>query len=460
MKIRHKITLLFAFLVTAILLLVSFSVYYFTELDRKEVFSKRLQSRASYNAQIFSLIGDSSTALLDRINTSSSGLLPQKSVGIYNIQGQSLYRFDADTMASIVLSQEIINETLANGESFFRIGEREALAYFYPEKEKPRIIAVAAYDEDGSIRLKQLRQIFLISLLIGILLSLFVGYIFSSQLLFPLAQIIREVNDISSQNLSTRINAGKSQDEMNQLANTFNDLLNRLHESFTTQRRFISNASHELSTPLTSISSQLQVTLQRERSVEEYRQVMQSVQEDVQQMLQLTKSLLEIAKTGSQGSIELNEVRIDEVLFKVMADIRKISSSYKVELNFGDLPDDDNSFLVFGNSDLLYISIKNIVENGCKFSVDHTSLVDLSFHNKEIIIEVRNKGDVIADNETEHIFQPFYRSPSSSKIPGFGLGLALARRIAGLHKGSIQVVSDKETGTAFTIRLPELKYFG
>jgi signal transduction histidine kinase len=267
------------------------------------------------------------------------------------------------------------------------------------------------------------------------------------------------VNDISSQNLSTRLHTGESHDEMNQLANTFNELLDRLQGSFTSQRRFISNASHELSTPLTSISSQLQVALQRDRSTDEYRQVIQSVQEDVEQMLQLTKSLLEIAKTGSQGSIELTEVRIDEVLFKVMADVLKINSAYHVDLNFSELPEDDNSFLVFGNGDLLYISFKNIVENGCKFSEDHRSMVDLSFRNNEWIIEVKNKGDVIAEQETEHIFQPFYRSPSASNVPGFGLGLALARRIVALHKGHIKVVSDLISGTTFSISLPSLKSF-
>ncbi len=115
---------------------------------------------------------------------------------------------------------------------------------------------------------------------------------------------------------------------MSQLANTFNELLARLQESFAIQRRFISNASHELSTPLTSVSSQVEVVLQKERSAEEYKQVLFSVREDVQQMRQLTKSLLEIAKTGSQGGIELNEVRIDEVLLKVVGDVKKLSASY------------------------------------------------------------------------------------------------------------------------------------
>lgn len=457
MKIRHKITLLFAFLVTAIMLLVSFSVYYFFALQRKEVFAKRLQSRASYNSQIYSIIGADNPEILRRVNMSASGLLPKKSVAIYDLQGKLLYQFNSQGSDSIVLPPGELTRIIGSEEYLFTIDKREAIGYFDPDSQRPKIVVVAAYDGDGWMRLGQLKQIFVVSLLVGILLSILLGYIFSRQLLAPITQMIEEVNDISSQNLATRIHAGKSQDEMNQLAETFNNLLNRLDESFTTQRRFISNASHELSTPLTSISSQLQVTLQRERSSEEYRSVMRSVLEDVQQMLQLTKSLLEIAKTGSQGGIELKEVRLDEVMFKAIADVRRISPSYRVDLNFGELPENDESYFVFGNSDLLYISIKNIIENGCKFSVDHTSMVDLSYRNNELKIEVRNQGDVIAENETENIFQPFYRSASTSKVPGFGLGLALARRIVNLHKGRISVNSNASTGTIFSIHLPSFK---
>ncbi len=121
----------------------------------------------------------------------------------------------------------------------------------------------------------------------------------------------------------------------------------------------------------------------------EYKGVIQSVHEDVRQMQQLTKSLLEIAKTGTQGSIELSEVRIDEVLLKVTADVQKNSDEYKVILQFGDFPDDERAFLVFGNSELLYSSLRNIADNGCKFSFDHHVMVNLLFENDNVISTIQ-----------------------------------------------------------------------
>lgn len=453
MKTRHKITLLFSLLVTIILLLVSLSVYYFSSLERQEVFKKRLKGRANNNAQIFSYVNDNSKTFLDRINVSSL-LLPNRTVQIYDLAGKRIYSYETDSISSRPVTRDIISSAITNGEYYYKDGRREALAIHYPLDGDGIVVVVAAYDADGWSQLRQLRHIFFISMLIGTFISLLAGHVFSKELLKPVAQMIGEVNEISSHNLSTRLRTGDTQDELTQLSSTFNNLLDRLQEYFTAQRRFISNASHELSTPLTSISSQLEVTLQRDRSTDEYRQVMLSVQEDVVQMRQLTKSLLEIAKTGSEGSIELNDVRIDEILFKVMADIKKINASYNVELNYDDSAEVENNFLVFGNADLLYISIRNLVENGCKYSHDQTSRVNLSFGNESAIIDVKNVGEPIRQEDMEKIFQPFYRSAEAAGTQGFGLGLALSQRIVALHKGRLYLKSSDETGTVFTIMLP------
>ncbi len=455
MKIKVKITALFTLLVTAILLLLSLSVFYFSKLERRETFKNRLSGRANINTQLYSIVGDTNLAALARFDSAST-TIPQKSVTIYNRQNTPIYQFNANGSDTIKASPEILNEARLQQRYYFNRGEKEAVAYHYVDGANRVVIVVGGYDEDGWERLRELKNILFGSLMTGILITLIVGYAFSQQLVRPISQIIHEVNEISSQNLSHRIHAGSSQDELNQLANTFNELLNRLQDSFIIQRRFISNASHELSTPLTSILSQLEVTLHKDRSKEEYRQVMQSIHEDVRQMQQLTRSLLEIAKTGSQGGLELTEVRIDEVLLKVTADVQKISENYVVNLNFRDYPEDETSFIIFGSNDLLYSAIKNVVENGCKYSPNHVSNVNLSFPEDQVVIEVKNEGDVIAEEEIENIFQPFYRSSNTGQAKGFGLGLALAKRIIALHKGVIEVQSDIVTGTVFTVSIPTM----
>jgi two-component system sensor histidine kinase ArlS len=456
LKIRTKITLLFTLLVTFIMLALNVSVYYLSAEERKDLFRKRLRGRAGNNAQIYDYYGDSSINMLQRIDAGSISLLPRKTVFIIDTVGRILYRYHAEN-ADTTLDRAIVEETKQSDEKYITDSEREGISIDYHGQNRSFIIVVTAFDEDGLLRLSELKKVLGVSLLIGVLITVMVGYAFSSQLVRPITEVIHEVNNISSHNLSRRLPEGISQDELNQLTRTFNDLLDRLQESFNTQKRFIANASHELSTPLTSIASQLQVTLQKDRNTAEYQRVLQSIQEDVEQMRQLIKSLLEIAKAGAtQGSIELAELRMDELLLKIIADVQRINDHYQVELEFKNLPDDEKQCMVFGNPDLLYSALKNIIENGCKYSSNKTSRVEVSFKEHNILIDVINQGDVLAEQEIEQIFQPFYRGESAGDTEGFGLGLPLAKRIISLHKGEISVTSDL-SGTSFSILLPSLK---
>jgi len=452
--------LLFTLLVTAIISLLTGSVYYFAKLERVQVFEKRLKARATYNTNLYAIMGDSGLHLLSRIDTVSLlGGSVSRSIRMYTDDGRVLYQFDMPGTPRLNIDRSLLNEVIAKGEKSFTVDNRNAVAIHRNNGKRDFVVIVAGHDEDGIERVETLNKILVISLILSVCLTALVSFLFARQLLNPITQIIREVKQISSFDLSQRIRAGTGQDEMSQLGNTFNDLLGRLQEAFAIQRRFISNASHELSTPLTSVSSQVEVILQKDRSADEYKQVLSSVREDVQQMRQLTKSLLEIAKTGSQGGIELNEVRVDEVLMKVVGEVKKSNTQYIVELDFGEFPEDEKDFVVFGNSELLYIAIRNVVENGCKYSPDQRSLVDLSFAHHKVFVKVVNKGAVIPAEEITQIFQPFYRGAQTATTRGFGLGLAMAERIIALHKGHIHVVSDPTNGTVFTIELPAIKIF-
>lgn len=446
-------------MVTAILLLISSFIYYVSSEERLTQFQNRLKGRANNDAQIYSIFKDSSEAILRKIDHSSMLHMEDKSVVIYNMDGKILYQFHADAESVKTFTAEQIQNAQKNGEYFFKIGDLDALTYYHEDASTSLVVGIAAYDEFGFERLLQLKNVLITTLFLGILMAAMVGLLFSKQLLSPLSGIIRTVRNISANNLNERIEVNDSQDEWALLIKTFNELLDRIQQSFNTQRRFISNASHELSTPLTSMSSQLEVMLQNERTVEEYKSVLKSLQEDIIHLKILTKSLLEIAKAGSQGSIELVEIRIDEILFRVMGDIHKIDKDFNVLVDFEVLPENEEDLLVFGNPELLYSSFKNLVENACKYSDDHLAKILIKIQEKRILVSIHNNGNVIPETDMDVLFQPFYRGKEAMNIKGFGLGLPLTKRIISLHKGSISVVSNKEEGTIFTVDLPNTSAF-
>jgi signal transduction histidine kinase len=458
MPVRVRITLIFSLFVFIILSLVCSGIYYFSYQARINNIKTRLTNRAITTARLLSQREIFDRSLIQRIDSSTTLSFKNKIVQAVNYQDRTVYHYSDVPGDTIKADKEILDNARVKGSVYFTEREREIVAYHYTNNNSRLVILVAGQDVEGKESLQNLLQILFVSFLVGNIFVLISGFFFSKGLLLPIKNISHDVAEISAQNLARRIETGKTKDEWYQLSVTLNDLLNRLQESFDMQRRFISNASHELSTPLTAILSQLEVSLQRERTAEEYKMVLQSINQDVQRLAKLTQTLLEFAKaSGNPGGLEIDLVRIDEIILGLPAEVSKINASYSVKIEFNDLPEEEENLLVFGNEPLLFTAINNIVINACKFSDDHEAEILLQVDGNTISIYIKDKGKGIQSSEIDKIFQPFYRTNESRREQGFGLGLSLAHRIIKIHKGDIEVASEPGKGTVFHIQLPSAK---
>ncbi len=455
MHVRIKITLLFTVIISLLLSVFCVFIYYASDARRLENMKSHLTNRALTTAHMLGQSNVFDQKLMNKIDSITVMALKNKTIQVYDQLNERIYTYSDSVADAIQVKNTILNEARVNNILFFSAGSKEAIAYFDNDNKDQIVILAAAFDEEGRSNLQRLKFILWISFISGILIAFTSGYFFSKVLLRPVKKIADEVNTISAQSLAHRIKSGNAEDEWNYLTETLNDLLNRLQESFEIQRRFISAASHELSTPLTSISSQLEVSLQKDRATEEYRQVMLSVYQDVRELSKLTQTLLEFATmSGNAGGIELNLIRIDEVLMRLPGEMTKLNKSFLVNLEFDQLPEDEERLLVFGNAELLFTAIKNIVSNACKYSFNQRAKVKLAINQTEIIISVEDNGKGIPENELQNIFQPFYRIEDSRSIIGFGVGLPLVNRIVKLHKGQIKIKSVVGKGTTVYVQLP------
>lgn len=455
MPVRLRITLLFSLVAIVILGIVGVGVYYFSSMTRIEAIKTRLTNRAITTAKFLEQTDYFSPEVIRRIDSSTTLSLKRKSVQAYNSDGVPAYYYAEVPGDTLKVEAELLKRTREKGRIFFKENSKEVIAYHYDGIAGDKVVVCAGVDVEGKTNLSDLRKVLLFCFAGGVLISLIGGYVFSGQLLRPIKRIANEVKDISAYSLDRRIQTTENPDEWNALANTLNELLDRLKESFELQRRFIANASHELSTPLTLISSQIEISLQRHRTDEEYRLVMNSVLQDVRHMSNLVQTLLRFASaSGNPGGLNIELLRIDEVLMRLPAEMQKKGKEQKVTLIFNDLPENENSLLVLGNEDLLFTAISNIVSNACKYSDDHHAEVELVLTGFSFVIHVRDKGIGIEEKDLEKIFQPFYRLDEARGVGGFGLGLSLASRIIKMHKGTIKVQSTTGEGSTFTIELP------
>jgi len=456
MSVRSRIAVLFAGMVLAILILVCGSVYYFSYTNRLNNIKTRLSNWAITTGKLLSQSGTFNQQMVTKIDASTVLAMQDKSAQAFDELNRVKFVYGDNHLDVIKIEKKILDEARTGTDVYFKKGEREGIAHYYVNGNFHVVVAAMANDVEGKKQLKQLRYIILFTFAGGILIAVFGGFIFSKSLLIPLRKIADEVNEISIQSLARRIKGGNGNDEWNYLADTLNQLLNRLKESFEIHRRFIANASHELSTPLTSISSQLEISLNRYREAGDYRKVMESIRQDVRRLNRLTQTLLEFARaSGDPGGIEIDLVRVDEILLALPGEIAKLNKSYSIKLEFEKLPEQVEKLLVFGNEELLFTAVKNIVVNACKYSDNHLARVRLFLNGNIISIVVEDDGKGIAQHEIANIFQPFYRvAPNQAETEGFGLGLSLAQQIVKLHKGYININSTLNVGTTIIIQLP------
>jgi two-component system sensor histidine kinase ArlS len=454
MKARYKITLAFVLLTVILLAALCSLTYYITAEQKKKEFNRRLQNRTATIASLLSKLPSNGYQVLSKLDSSTTNLFYAVTLHVYNSSNQTIYQFAKQDTDSFDIDPNIIEEARKKEVYQTSVGRRDIVAVYYHKNQVPIVVVISAIDEYGRNDLNDLGIALLIAFFAGIILSLLAGWIFSRQLLGPVEKITTTVNTISATNIEARLPESAVDDEWNKLAITFNNLLQRLQDSFELQGRFISNASHELSTPLTAVSNQIDVTLQKGRSNEEYLNVLHSVRADVEHMSALTQQLLNIARTARGGMLSTESIRIDEIIMELPALLKKISTDYNALLFFNELPENENLCTVNGNYELLLSAFRNIAENGCKYAPDQTITISLSFVDTRIIVLFSNRYESFNPDEVEKIFQPFQRGSNAAKEPGYGLGLSLTRRIILLHKGEIKAEMTGDDKLLISVILP------
>ncbi len=458
MQIRTKIAIQFTIILAAILIIFSLAIYYTSENFRKQEFYKRLNDRAILTAKLLKTlkITEKDKKKLRDANKTILTKLNAEKVLMFNDKDELVYRsYEAE---SVLFSPDFLAQVRKKKYVETSDWENQVIGTMYiDEEEKSYVVVASASDTYGKEKLKNIRNALIISFVIGIFLTIFLGIIFAGQSLKPIAEINKEVTNITAYNLKQKLSTGNNKDEIAQLAINFNQMLERLEKSFELQKSFVSNASHEMRTPLAAIKSEIQIALENNRSTDEYKSILRSLLADNQRLIQLTNGLLQLAKSENRdNNLVLKPTRIDELLFKAQEEVLSQNAEYHITIDFDDIPDDDEWVTVNGNEALLLTVFTNLLDNACKYSPEHQAEVKIRFNKKLSIVAVKDNGIGIAPSEISKIFEPFYRTPNASKYRGHGIGLSVCRRIIDMHQGKIEVQSEEGKGSIFEVTLPHL----
>lgn len=455
MKIRTQITLLFTIITVSILLLFAAIIYFSAKENREQEFYTVLKKEAETKANLFFKAQvDSKT--LQNIYKNNRITINEVEVAIYNTSFQLLYH-DAVSIDFVKETKGMIDEIEKKGETQFYQKDWQVVGLRYSFEGRDYIVTAAAYDEYGYSKLNNLLKNSLLVLLLSILFIFIAGWIFSKKVFKPVKEMTDKANNISATNLYLRLNTKNNKDEISELGNTFNGMLDRLENSFDAQKNFVSNISHELRTPLSAIISELELAIDKEQDNEAYKKAIKSSLNDAKKIVRLSNSLLDFAKASYDPSeISFKKIRIDEVLLDAKQQVQQVYTNYKIDLHFENDIDNEDQISVKGNEYLLKVAFANLFENGCKFSSNKECTASIAHDNNKVLLQFKDTGIGISDNDVNNIFTPFYRGENKQFADGNGIGLSLTKKIVLLHKGKITVFSKPNTGTIFRIELPHL----
>lgn len=448
MRIQSKITLLFFTIATAGLILINAVIFYFVSAFNFDDFFKRLEARVNLAAEI-NVHPDQNSASYREVRTRYLEKLEMEREYIVKLENSGQFKKPLELPASFY--QDVIQKGKAryNRDKDFFAGS------LFKTDQGDYMVIITASNPSGFEELTTLKKILIIVFFIAIFLTYLVGKIFSHYTVKPVKTVIRSVNKISADNLHMRLSELEGKDEISELVQTFNNMLNRLETAFATQNNFVSNASHELKTPMSVITSESELLLSQPDLSEKARASAKVILSHAEKLAAITTSLLGLAQTGFDGKRQnWQKIRVDELVMMVADSVKKIDPESNVQINFDTLPEDDTSLYTDGNINLLQLALSNIVLNACKYSNNQLVEVRVASDKERISLIVTDKGIGIPQNEQQHIFEPFFRASNTTEFDGFGIGLPLTLNIIRIHKGSIGIISEEKIGTEMRIILP------
>lgn len=454
MNIKTRLTLLFTMLVGSIMALFCLSIYYFYDQYREKQFYSFLNERGQTIAQLVEASNGISKADIAKIEKENNTVLLDEEITIYN--GSDSVIFNSGSF-EFVLTRQMLNDARSGREIHTKHAKKEVIVirHILQDHRKPWVVVAIANDHLGTNQLQRLREILVIGWLLSLVLVAVAGWQFATDAIKPVSDIIAQVNNISAGNLHDKVSVGREKDELALLAQTFNLMLNRLEIAFVAQKNFVSHASHELRTPLALIMSEVEVTLMKARNGEYYEEALKGILEEVKEMNELVSRLLELARTEEHAfRVTFSKIRIDEVLWQAQASIQQKNPGYQVHINYDQIPENEEELLRYGDESLLRTAFMNLMDNACKYSDNHSVNVYLEIDKDLIKISFKDVGMGIAAAELPYVFDTFYRSATTMSKAGYGIGLALTKRIITMQGASIDVESKVGLGSTFTLKFP------
>ncbi len=437
MNLKQRFSLSFSILFSVILGIVLLMVYLLSSNFRKEQVEARLSAKAQTTLKLLMELHEGDYQILRVIDRNTIYKLYNEKILIFNDSLSLIYSSIDD---AVINWDETLLRTIQEKNYLYKTeDEYDIVGMQAPFEGRNYIVLISAEDYSGHRKLSYLAYLSIGCFLIGTGLVWALSFYFTRKALQPLDTLAKNVQKISENNLSLRLQESGSKDEISALTRAFNVMIDRIDRSFQYQKSFVGSASHELRTPLSRISVQLENLSQLPELPEQIDKRIHSIKEDTRQLSDIVTSLLILSKLDDDKQFDrLSLVRIDEIIFTSVEFLKKAHTDFKVHFEIINQTVNEDKLEVRGDEALLKIAFGNLLKNAYLYSENKEVDIKIIQQQEYIRVTLANKGKTPDVIDTEDLFASFARGSNALTQQGFGLGLSIVKRIVQHHRAEIK----------------------
>lgn len=460
MRLRLQLTLVFGAFIAVILSAVAVSVYFLTERSLSAGISDQAQSALSEITSGASTIAEGVQKLpsntyyqilfLGRPDRDISGVAELRVGYSYFSNSNILGPLSDSALQRLIDDGEVSASVNLGGESISVLGRLGRIDFPREDNSFRAAFLVGIPANLMTATLDQLKRDLVVTVVMAFLIFALGVWLLSERVLASLKSVTEAAGHVSGSDLSRRVPVPNSGDEITDLAVSINHMLDRLQESFETQRRFTADASHELRTPVTAIGGHVSYLLRRTHPTGDQLDSLEVIQRESERMAKLVNDLLELARADAGFTVDLQPMNLVEVVETVRKEVAPMARNAEIEVNTR-----TPLVEVHGDPARLKQVVLNLVQNALNAGAEKVTMT-VAVERHQVRLEVLDDGSGIVPEALPHLFDRFYRvdGARSGRGNGSGLGLAIVKWLVQQHGGSVEVESRLGEGSVFTVLLP------
>lgn len=445
MKVKNRLSLYCSLIFGIIFAIISLLIYGLFYNNTKKSIYRNLEKTAHISALFYLEEDELNDREFAKIKAQFEEIVTDSYYQVYDMHNNIAYGVGVSDIPVSILDRIRLNRHMS-----FTTDEYLCYGIFY-EDNQGDFVVIAKVPESGlAEQVNLLLWILIPSFVVGLLAIVLLSRWVSRIAYRPFSDVISQVKNISTKNLNVRIQSPETKDELQNLIETFNDLLAKISETVIIQKNFVRYVSHEFKTPLASMMGNVDLFTIKDRSPEEYRQLSGKLIEQIVQMEEILDTLIIISDLKKDEK-EASSMRIDELIWEIISKMKSLYPNSKILVNMDIQPEDEQLMSMDKDRTQLLIALFNLVENAVKYSSKENVTIHLYKKCDRLCLSIADKGIGIPSDQLADISKPFYRADNTNEVQGSGIGLSIALRILDKNGIEYKIESEIDTGTKVSL---------